>query len=178
MMKLISEIQLEEFEDKSNVRLREAVRAIVLKNGEMAILYVSNKNYHKLPGGGIEQGEDLQEALDREIMEEVGTTIENIREVGKIVEYRKQHNLQQISYCFIADVKDDKGKQNFTNEEKEEGFELKWVSVEEALRLMKNDKPKDYLGTYVQVRDVDIIEYSMRNHEEIKQLSYREEDVR
>ena len=170
-MKLINKVQLEEIEDKSNFRLREAVRAIVLKNGKMAILYVSNENYHKLPGGGIEQGENLYEALDREI-------IENIREVGKIVEYRKRHNLQQISYCFIADVKDDKGEQNFTEEEKEEGFELKWVSIDEALRLMKNDKPKDYLGAYVKARDINIIEYSMRNHEEIKQLSHMEEDVR
>ena len=176
-MKLINKVQLEEIEDKSNFRLREAVRAIVLKNGKMAILYVSNENYHKLPGGGIEQGENLYEALDREIMEEVGTTIENIREVGKIVEYRKRHNLQQISYCFIADVKDDKGEQNFTEEEKEEGFELKWVSIDEALRLMKNDKPKDYLGAYVKARDINIIEYSMRNHEEIKQVSHMEEDV-
>ena len=71
-MKLISEVQLEEFEDKSNIRLREAVRAIVLRNGKIAILYVSKENYHKLPGGGIEQGENLQEALEREIMEGEG----------------------------------------------------------------------------------------------------------
>ena len=169
-MKLIDEVQLEEIESRLDYRLREAVRAIVLKGDKMALLYVSNENYHKLPGGGIEQGENLNQALEREILEEVGVTIENIREVGKIIEYRKQHHLKQISYCFVIDVKYDTGNLNYTEEEKAEGFELKWVSIQEALKLMKNDKPKDYLGTFVKARDICILEYSRRNCQEIKSL--------
>ena len=173
-MNLFDKVQLEEIESSLDYRLREAVRAIVLRGNKMALLYVSNENYHKLPGGGIEQGENLNQALEREILEEVGVTIENIREVGNIIEYRKQHKLKQISYCFVADVKDDTGKLNLTKEEKEDGFELKWVSIGDALELMKNDKPRDYLGTYVKARDISILEYSRRSCKEITNLLYKE----
>lgn len=157
-MKIIRQIQTEQIEDKSILRLREAVRAVVSKDRKIALLYVSKENYHKLPGGGIEQGENIYAALDREVMEEVGVTIKNVEEIGEIIEYRKQHNLKQISYCFIADVKHDEGKQFFTEEEKQEGFKLKWVSIEDALCLMKNDEPKDYLGKFVQIRDIAILD--------------------
>lgn len=177
-MEFIKKVQFEEVESDVDYRLREAVRAIVLRKDKMALLYVSNENYHKLPGGGVEKGENLKEALEREILEEVGVTIENIKEIGKIEECRKRHNLRQISYCYTAKVKEDKGELNLTDEEKEEGFELKWVSIAEALNLMERDIPKDYLGTYVKERDISILEYAIRNHIEIKNLLEREEEVK
>lgn len=165
-MEFIRKVQFENIESNVEYRLREAVRAVVLRQGKMALLYVSNENYHKLPGGGIEKGENLNEALEREILEEVGVTIEDIKEIGKIEECRAQHQLKQISYCYTAKVKEDKGELNLTEEEKEEGFQLKWVSIDEALRLMNADKPKDYLGTYVKERDISILTYAIRNCKE------------
>ena len=177
-MKVIGKIQLENIESSADYRLREAVRAIVLRGDKMALLYVSNENYHKLPGGGIEKGENLKEALEREILEEVGVTIEDIKEVGEIEECRREHKLRQTSYCYVAKVKEDVGELNFTEEEKEEGFELKWVSINEALDLMKRDIPKDYLGTYVKKRDISILDYAIKNNIDIKKLLGREDETR
>lgn len=177
-MKFIKKIQFEDIESDVDYRLREAVRAIVLKGQKMALLYVSNENYHKLPGGGIEKGENLEEALDREILEEVGVTIEKIKELGRIEECREQHKLKQISYCYTAKVKEDKGELSLTDEEKEEGFELKWVTIDEALNLMKKDIPKDYLGTYVKARDISILEYAKENDIDIKKIVKMEEKER
>lgn len=174
-MEFIRKVQFENIESNVEYRLREAVRAVVLRQGKMALLYVSNENYHKLPGGGIEKGENLNEALEREILEEVGVTIEDIKEIGKIEECRAQHQLKQISYCYTAKVKEDKGELNLTEEEKEEGFQLKWVSIDEALKLMNEDKPKDYLGKYVKERDISILKYAIKTHIEIKNLLEREE---
>lgn len=47
-------------EDIQNFKVRKAARAIVFdKDKNIGILFVANHNYHKLPGGGIEDGEDV-----------------------------------------------------------------------------------------------------------------------
>lgn len=56
---------------------REAARAVLLDDdGHIPLLYVSNLNYHKLPGGGIDEGEDKMQGLARECLEEVGSEVE------------------------------------------------------------------------------------------------------
>ncbi len=43
-------------------------------------------------------------ALMRECMEEIGSEIETLGEVGEIHEYREQYNLHQISYCYFGKI--------------------------------------------------------------------------
>ena len=60
---------------------RECVRGII-KNGDKIMLLKRNKNgeeYYVFPGGGIEKGETKEQALRREIFEEVGAKITNIK---------------------------------------------------------------------------------------------------
>src|SRR5450830_1921296 len=77
-------------------RERRASRAVVFdRDGNIALLDVSKRGYHKLPGGGIDEGEDILAALNRETMEEIGCTIGNIRELGIIEEYRNNYELHQ-----------------------------------------------------------------------------------
>lgn len=55
-MKLLKHIQTEKIQDESKVILREAVRIIGIdENHLIPLLFVSNHNYHKLPGGGIDE---------------------------------------------------------------------------------------------------------------------------
>ena len=52
---------------------RKAVRAIILDNQNKIPLIWSNKHqFHKIPGGGVEEKEKIKTALRREIMEEKG----------------------------------------------------------------------------------------------------------
>lgn len=69
--------------DISIGQLRVAVCA-VLRNetGEVLLQQRSDNGYWGLPGGGVERGETLHEAIIREVWEETGLTMEPLRLVG------------------------------------------------------------------------------------------------
>ena len=51
---------------------RIAARAVVFDaHNNVALLHATNKGYHKLPGGGVEAGESVEEVLAREMAEEM-----------------------------------------------------------------------------------------------------------
>jgi 8-oxo-dGTP pyrophosphatase MutT (NUDIX family) len=96
-MKLIKIINPENVseEEVKGYRTREAGRAVVFDDeGKVALLSVSKENYYKLPGGGVEEGEDKITALHRECQEEIGCDVEIVNELGFIVEYRKIFTLK------------------------------------------------------------------------------------
>jgi len=119
----------------------------------IGILYVSKYNYHKLPGGGLDGDEVIKEALKRECLEEIGCGVEIFGELGEIIEYRDKWSLKQHSYCYLANVVGEKGDPDFTQKEIDNGFEIKWVSLDEAIKLLEEDKPEGYEGGFIQIRD-------------------------
>lgn len=141
--------------DRKSYRTREAARAVVVdENQKVALLYVSKDNYYKLPGGGIETNEDPRVALDRECQEEIGCDVEVIEEIGTIVEYRKFCDLIQVSYCYFAQLKGEKGNPQFTEDEVAEGFQQLWVPYREALSLLEKNEAKNLEGKeYIVPRD-------------------------
>lgn len=157
-MKLLKEIKDKEFpEDESTLKIRMASRAILFdKNKLIPLLFVSKYNHYKLPGGGIENGENKIKALVRECFEEVGSKIEVNGEVGKIIEFRSKWNLKQISYCYYGKIIS-KGKPNFTEKEVGQGFKIIWCSLKDAISKVKNDKPKNYDGHFIQKRDLEFL---------------------
>jgi 8-oxo-dGTP diphosphatase len=154
-MKLLRTIQDKPFpKNESTLEIREASRAILFdEHHSIPILFTSKHNFHKLPGGGIDPGEDRHTALVREVMEEVGSEIEVTEEVGMIVEHRSQFNLKQISYCYLGNILT-KGVPSFSEDELSDGFELKWLPLDEAISKVRSDKPRDYEGPFIQERDL------------------------
>lgn len=146
-------------EEIATYRVREAARAIVLdEENKVALLYVGKYNYYKLPGGGIDDGEDPLLALQRECLEEIGCNVGVLQEIGKIVEHRKMYNIEQISYCYLAKVSGEKGEPTFTNKELSEGFEQVWVPYQEAVQLVSNNRAIGIEGKeYIVPRDTVFI---------------------
>lgn len=144
---------------------REAARAIVVDDmGKIALLFVSRKNYHKLPGGGIEKGEDIPEALKREMIEEIGCDIEVTGEIGQIDEYRSKFELLQINYCFMTKVKGDKKPPAFVENEIKDGFRIMWVDIDDAVKLLENDATEDYAGKFIVMRDTIFLKEALNSH--------------
>lgn len=135
--------------------LRKASRAVILNNeGQVALMNVTKHNYHKLPGGGIELGEDLHSALRREALEEAGSRIEIEQELGMIIEYRNEWKCLQISYCFLAKVVGNLQATQLTEREIANGFQLLWLPFDEAIAQLEKDGPDCYEGKFIRLRDL------------------------
>ena len=163
-MELISEITEKvlgiesEHAEKVRYDLRKAARIILFNvEGKIAVLHVKNSNYHKLPGGGVELGEDIETALKREVIEEVGANASIAGEIGITIEYRDQQHLLQLSYCYYGFVEGEIFLPSFTEKEKDDGFSLLWMNPQTAIEALKNDKPSNYSGRFIHYRDMSIL---------------------
>lgn len=142
--------------DPSNFSHRKAARAIVSnEQGQIAILKVGAHNYHKLPGGGVEEGENMEQALTRELLEEIGCEVEITGEVGEIVEYRKQQQMKQTSHCYTARQIGEQRQPAYTEKELADEMSIVWsTDIDEAISLLSHDEPTNYSGQFIRKRDL------------------------
>jgi 8-oxo-dGTP diphosphatase len=140
---------------RDDYKIRHAARAVIFNDkGDIALLCATRHGYHKLPGGGMEIGEDWTTALIREAMEEVGCDVDVLpQKVGEIIEWRTEFQLKQVSVCGMAQVRGAVGQNSLTEEEIAAGMEVLWVSIDEAIRLLTADNPTDYEGRFIKARD-------------------------
>ena len=76
-----------------NAYYRVSVKAVIKDNYGRVLLVKEHNDYRVLPGGGIDHGESVQEALQRELVEEVGSDIQvkSANNVGVITFYTHTH---------------------------------------------------------------------------------------
>jgi len=122
--------------DHSSYEFRLAVKVIVFDK-EDKIALVGTK-YRLLPGGGVEEGESLTDAIYREILEEVGCHIEIEKEFAVTEEFRDKIKRRQETHFFIAAVIGEKGKP-LTTQEDEQGIMITWQTLDEAVDLLEKE---------------------------------------
>lgn len=144
--------------------LRKSARAILQdQHGDIATQYLKTYGYHKLPGGGVDQGENIEDALKREVREEVGCDCEIVKPVGVTIEYRNKYKMIHISYCFVVEVIGEIGKPKLEEGEIEEGQETLWMTPSQLLEKMNTDRPGKFEGHFILEREKSFLKEFLKS---------------
>ena len=118
---------------------RRAARAIALSGDHILLLYTEYYQDYSLPGGGVDDGEDIIAGLVRELQEETGArNIKVMEPFGLYEEYRPwykpEYDIIHIeSYCYVCRVDFELGSTQLEDYEKNNGMSPVWIDVREAL---------------------------------------------
>ena len=96
----------------------QAVHAYCFYKEKMIVVYADNKGYWTPPGGGIEQGESVEEAVTREVKEETNMKVlyqeiigyQDIYEPEKIIRQTRSFCIVEPYGDFVADPDGDVSK--------------------------------------------------------------------
>jgi len=124
--------------------IRKKVRGIIYKNNNTLVCIEENgygiKHLLKLPGGSVEKNESNIKAIKREILEETGYEIDNIKCIGFIENIRKEYNLH-ITY-YVAKTKGKEKELKLTADELDFGTKPIEINIETALKRIKDEYNK------------------------------------
>ena len=117
--------------------IRNATRALILRDNNILLLrkdgYEQGERF-ALPGGGQDLGETLEQALQRECMEEIGTRVE-IQDLVYIADCFKPRDTQPestrhlVEFLFACTVSDDYVPGNGLHPDKHQ-VEVVWVGLD------------------------------------------------
>ncbi len=129
-------------------RERVAARGIVVREGKILLSHELNTGVYMTPGGGIEEGETLEECCKRELAEETGYIVKPMCHFLTINEY--SFETKYISNYFICEVIGE-GKQTLTDIEVEHGIVPEWLSIGDALSIFGtyDTKTPDVRSLYI-----------------------------
>lgn len=111
---------------------RIAGRGLIVENGKVLLSYEKNTDVYMSPGGGLEEGETLEECCIRELREETGYIVTPIKHFLVINEYCFE--TLYISNYFICRT-EGKAEQALTDIEVEHGITPVWVDFDKALEI-------------------------------------------
>ena len=120
---------------------RNAVRAIIMKDQKILMVYSETSKEFKFPGGGIEHDETRDVALRREVLEEVGHNINSVNESLGYTDqiyndiYDEKKYFYQRSYYYFCDVEPEYVGMRLSESEIALKFLPKWVTLDEAIAV-------------------------------------------
>lgn len=168
-MKLLHETIVDDLYPKSDTshRVRNAVRAVIVnESNEIALIHVlgsdmfGNRDHYELPGGGIEDGETLEEALRREVIEEIGFLVENIHEMGTIAIEYNLLNRTDVQHYFVAKATKYVGS-NLTESEKLLFNNVVYLPIEKIVENYEK-YPVENIGINIHKRDLIAIKEALK----------------
>lgn len=159
-------IDVKDYDENGTRVYRPSVRAIIMEDSnKIALVHSNNHHYYKFPGGGIEKGETHSEALIREVMEEVGLSVipTSIKEFGNVLRLQKGNEgpniiFEQENFYYTCKVEKSVGIQNLDEYEQKAQFELKIVTLDEAIKENENYKCEDLFSQLMIDRDRRVLE--------------------
>lgn len=143
-------------------RKRKTVRAILVNSKkEIALLHIKgidkfgNRDHYETPGGGVENNEEFISALIREIKEEIGYSINNIKEIGHIdIQYNLLNRIDE-GYFYYAEIAEYIGR-DLNEYEKDLFKEIKWININDIDEIYC-DYQVENVGKMIHKRDYKMI---------------------
>ena len=121
---------------------RPSARAILIRDGRIAMVHSLKYDYYQFPGGGIKKGEDPVQAVIRETLEEAGLTVipDSVREYGLVRRIQKSladptERFLQENYYYLCEAEPEQRPQKLDSYEAEERFTPEFVEPETAIRV-------------------------------------------
>ena len=163
-MRLLFEIDTKDYDPNGKAFVRPSVRGIIIRDGKVAMVHSLKYDYYKFPGGGMEDGESLEESLLREVVEESGLQVipPSILEYGlvhRVQKGQKEAMFIQDNYYFLCDVEEIVGSQKLDDYEAEERFTLEYVDPIHAIRINRevDHGPKDQIMLEREARILEML---------------------
>ena len=123
--------------------MRVSSRAIILNDGKLLTMFRrkikdgKTNEYFVIPGGGLEEGETLEQNVVRELKEEMGISLKILGYLGK---REDESSCQHYFHCEIVDGEPKLGGEELDRMTQENYYEPKWISIESLQNI-------DILGT-------------------------------
>ena len=166
-MRLLFSLDQKDYDPALPKFIRPSVRAVICREGKVAMVFSRKYGYYKFPGGGIEAGEDHLHALIRETREETGldVIVDTVREFGRV--YRAQASgrgdvLVQDNFYYLCEAVSGHRGQSLDDYEEEEGFTLEFVTAEKAIaanrRAMETTLAGDSIYSLMAQREAGVLE--------------------
>lgn len=164
-MERIITIDLKDYDESMQRFRRPSVRAVIIRDYKVAMVYSAKFDYYKFPGGGIEKNESHIQTLVREVSEETGLSIktESVAELGSVLRVQRSRTnaneiFEQENYYYTCNVFESVEAQSLDEYELEEGFRLEFVQPEKAINVNRTHDHKDYDAMLIE-REALVLEY-------------------
>lgn len=139
-MRILFDLDTHDYDPQGPVFRRDSARCICIRGGKIMMVHSTKYDYYKFPGGGIEEGETLTEAMIREAREEAGLVVlpDSVSEYGVVPRKSRAREpgvacFAQDNFYFICRAEEELTQTQQDPYEAEEGFTPVWVKPEDAI---------------------------------------------
>jgi len=137
---------------------RPSVYGVIIKDDK--VLFIPQWDGYDFPGGGVEKGETLEQALLREVKEETGLRVEKDRIIACEQDFFRDHRYKDISYHSIliyflcVNPEGEISTDGFDELEKEYARKAEWINVRKV-HTLKFYNPVDYVSIIQQACEMN-----------------------
>lgn len=114
------------------------VSGVIIKNDKLLLVNMDDSGFLCLPGGYVELGETTEEAMRRELLEEIGKKFEIDKYLGVVENYfinKYAKKIHEISFYYLMTPVEKMDTNNFTIIENDKGrkikLDIKWIALKE-----------------------------------------------